>query len=208
MNKRVTVTVELPRGEKERSGERMTQLGKTVRACRAYLELQLTADRMQEELRERMEYFDLKPLEFRVMERLHHEGPQYQEQLAKMLSCGKRKIQHAVGMLERRGWVRRETAKLPKSEGNKKSEHGRAVKWLKLTKEGAKHIAYVFPKHAKVVKSYMKALDGREQETLARLCQKLREGDVLRFVKEMMLGDWPENLDWKPEKKEVASVEF
>lgn len=206
MNRRYTVTVELPRGEKERSGsgERMTQLGKTKRAFRAYTELQMTADWLQEELRERMQHFDLRPLEFRVMERLHHEGPQYQEQLAEKLSCGKRKIQHAVGMLERMGWVRREAATLPKSEGNKKSERGRAVKWLKLTKEGARHIADVFPKHTKVVKSYMKALDGREQESLARLCQKLRKGDVLRFVKEMMLGDWPENLDWgKKQRLEV-----
>lgn len=41
------MTAELPRGEKERSGKRMTQLGKTIRACRAYMELQLVAEGMQ-----------------------------------------------------------------------------------------------------------------------------------------------------------------
>ena len=40
---------------------------------------------------------------------------------------------------------------------------------------------------AKVVKVGMKVLDGRQQETLSRLCIKLREGDAVMFLKELML---------------------
>ena len=32
----------------------------------------------------------------------------------------------------------------------------------------------------------MKVLDGRERETLSRMCVKLREGDAVKFVKESM----------------------
>jgi hypothetical protein len=35
----------------------------------------------------------------------------------------------------------------------------------------------------------MRALHGREQLTLSRLCRKLREGDVLKFVSEITHED-------------------
>jgi len=43
-----------------------------------------------------------------------------------------------------------------------------------------------FPKHAKVVNSLMRTLDGREQETLRRL---LRGGDIVKFVKEIRMRE-------------------
>jgi hypothetical protein len=46
-----------------------------------------------------------------------------------------------------------------------------------------------FPKHAKVVNSLMRTLDGREQETLRRLLQKLREGDIVKFVEEIRMRE-------------------
>jgi hypothetical protein len=64
----------------------------------------------------------------------------------------------------------------------------------KLTPEGENLIGCVLPKQSKLVKSLMRALDGREQQTLSRLCRKLRERDVLRFVKEIMHRDSDEDL--------------
>jgi hypothetical protein len=64
---------------------------------------------------------------------------------------------------------------------------GRKIVLLRLTPEGKDLIAHVFPKHAKVVKSHMKVLDGREQVTLSRLCRKLREGDIVKFVQEITM---------------------
>jgi hypothetical protein len=33
----------------------------------------------------------------------------------------------------------------------------------------------------------MTVLDGRQQETLSRMCVNLREGDALKFLKELMI---------------------
>ena len=41
----------------------------------------------------------------------------------------------------------------------------------------------------RLCKAEMEVLDGREQTTLSRLCRKLREGDVVKFVKELMVKD-------------------
>jgi hypothetical protein len=58
---------------------------------------------------------------------------------------------------------------------------------VRLTEMGESLIRYVFPVHAKVVKAEMKVLDGRQQETLSRMCVKLRDGDAVKFVKELMI---------------------
>jgi len=39
------------------------------------------------------------------------------------------------------------------------------------------------------VKALTRVLDAREQESLSRLCRKLREGDVLKFVAEITHED-------------------
>jgi hypothetical protein len=36
-------------------------------------------------------------------------------------------------------------------------------------------------------KALMSVLDGRQQETLSRMCVKLREGDAVKFLKELMI---------------------
>jgi hypothetical protein len=38
-----------------------------------------------------------------------------------------------------------------------------------------------------VVKAEMKVFDGRQRETLNRMCVKLREGDFVKFLKELMI---------------------
>ena len=68
-----------------------------------------------------------------------------------------------------------------------------------LTAQGTKFVGTVFPKHAKVVKSLMRVLDGREQQTLSRLLQKLREGDIVKFVKEIRMKR-PGERGWESEK--------
>ena len=39
----------------------------------------------------------------------------------------------------------------------------------------------------------MRALEGREQQTLSKLCTKLRKRDVIMFVREMMMEDVEES---------------
>ena len=58
-----------------------------------------------------------------------------------------------------------------------------------------------FSKHAEVVKSSMRVLDGREQVTLSRLLLKLRKGDVVKFVREIRMYD---DEDWERVAKEKS----
>jgi hypothetical protein len=38
---------------------------------------------------------------------------------------------------------------------------------------------------ARVVKAFMRAIDSRGQDSLSRICRKLREGDIMKFVSEL-----------------------
>jgi hypothetical protein len=104
--------------------------------------------------------------------------------------------------LRERGWVTlemwalppapRDESRLPVEKRGEKRE-GRAIGIVRLTPRGKQFIGVFFPKHAKVVKSLMRTLDAREQVTLSRLLQKVREGDVVKFIQEMRrydIEDW------------------
>jgi hypothetical protein len=71
-------------------------------------------------------------------------------------------------------------------------ERGRPVTVIELTEQGEALIANVFQKHAKLVKAQMRVLDGREQQTVSRLCEKLRRGEVMKFVRELMMEEGSE----------------
>jgi DNA-binding MarR family transcriptional regulator len=137
-----------------------------------------------------------------VMEILSHEGPKHQMEISRRFRSSKQSMGFVIRRLESKGWVRRVAGTLPASrteESEKMARRakrrgkkiaGRRVLMVRLTAEGKKWIAWVFPKHAKVVKSYMLALEGREQQTLKRLCDKLREGNIVRFCKEIRRVDF------------------
>jgi hypothetical protein len=54
---------------------------------------------------------------------------------------------------------------------------------------GKAYMKNVLQRHKKVVKAFMRALDGREQTSLSAICQKLILGDPMKFVSEMELED-------------------
>ena len=68
-------------------------------------------------------------------------------------------------------------------KGSGKNWQGRRISLVTITPAGKKLIGGVIHKHKKVVTAWMRALDSREQDTLARLCWKLRRGDIVKFVK-------------------------
>jgi hypothetical protein len=45
------------------------------------------------------------------------------------------------------------------------------------------------PRLSEPMKSLMRVLDAREQDTLSHICRKLVEGDVLKFVREITMED-------------------
>ena len=56
-------------------------------------------------------------------------------------------------------------------------------------RKGKQFMANVLPKQSKLVKELMRDLGRREQETLSRICRKLRAGDVVKFIKEIRMED-------------------
>jgi len=56
---------------------------------------------------------------------------------------------------------------------------------LEGTRAGRKFLKVVLPGHAEVVKALMRVLVGREQGTLRKLCEKLREEDIMKYMQEM-----------------------
>jgi hypothetical protein len=64
-----------------------------------------------------------------------------------------------------------------------------------LTKTGKRFIADVLPIHTKMVNALMRALDGRDQDTLSRLCRKLRAGNPVRYFAELTHEDVDDDED-------------
>jgi DNA-binding MarR family transcriptional regulator len=120
--------------------------------------------------------------------------------------CTRQNISQILNSLERMGCVERirgaasALASAADAQGDPPSvpplpRFDRRIVLLRLTKHGEDLIRYVFPKHAKVVKAEMRVLDGREQESLSRMCVKLREGDAVKFLKELMFLRGPTRDD-------------
>jgi len=186
---------------------RISQRGKTLRAFGAYLDLLDTAERMRSELRGQLDGFGLTVRGFRLLEILYREGPMLTVAVAEKLECSRQNVDFLLERLEARGWVRRFRRPLRATELEERRQarqrrhrqtNGRSVGVLRLTAEGNRFIGTVFPKHAKVVKSLMRVLDGREQQTLSRLLQKLRQGDIVKYIREIRMKR-PGERGWESE---------
>jgi len=175
-----------------------TQKEKTQRAFRAYLDLLDTADWMRGQLRAQLEGFDLTMAGFRLLEILNRDEFVSKPIAAEELHCKRENLNVVIARLEQRGWVQQamttytlaeiKESNVPKAKRGQ-PRAGRRVGVISLTPLGKKFIGEVLPRHAKIVKSFMRALDGREQESLSRACRKLREGDALKFYSEMTHED-------------------
>jgi MarR family 2-MHQ and catechol resistance regulon transcriptional repressor len=163
--------------------------GKTVRSFAAYLDLCEAAEYLTEQMSRQLAMFNLSTFQFRVLATLLHNGPQYEKAIGHQFHCSRQNVSKVVDSLVRMGCVQTSRSAIVRRirAGVLTEAPDRRILLLRLTAKGDALIRYVFPKHAKLVKAEMKVLDGRQQETLSRLCIKLREGDALRFVKELML---------------------
>jgi hypothetical protein len=115
-----------------------------------------------------------------------------------------------IRRLDEFGWLSRTTARLPRKKDleawwradgtrwHRKRLDGRPVVRVMLTDLGRKAIADAYRKHASYMRAEFRVLDGRQQETLSRFCQKLRKGDVIKFVREIMRKSW---------RKEIPPIE-
>jgi DNA-binding MarR family transcriptional regulator len=171
---------------------------RTDRALRGYTALLDTADWLKAEVRVPLESFGLTPGEFRLMEVLHREGALPIADLARRRGCKWHNIAAMIQGMEGRGWLRRaiatlppvefKQAHLPKSRRDER-RRGRRLTVVGITAEGKKFLGQVLPIHAKLIKAMMRALEGREQDSIYRLCRKLREGNPVRFFAELTHED-------------------
>jgi DNA-binding MarR family transcriptional regulator len=171
---------------------------KTRRAFRAYVDLIDAAEWLKGELRVPLESFDLTMGEFRVLELLNREGAINLAELGRKRKAKPQNVQVMVERLRERGWLRRRRVRLA-PEGYRQSkvprsrrDGPRVGKWavlVSVSKSGKKFTSSVMPRHSKLVKSLMRVLDAREQDTLSRICRKLVAGDVLKFVREITMED-------------------
>lgn len=171
---------------------RMDQYQKTDRAFHAYIDLLDAAEHMRARVYDQLTFYGLTMSGFRVMYLLVDEGPMRATAMAKRCQWHRQNLDVVVKKLASKEWVESElvTAGAEASEAQhdapeERGNAGRRIAVLRLTDEGKEFMRRFLPRHGKVVKAYMRALDGREQRMLSRLCQKLKEGDVLKFISEM-----------------------
>jgi MarR family transcriptional regulator, 2-MHQ and catechol-resistance regulon repressor len=171
---------------------------KTQRAFRAYTDLLDTAEWMRAEMHGPLELFDLTMSEFRLLELLYREGALPVADAGRRRRMKRQNTDELIARLRKRGFVRRVIVRLPPVEfaqahlaNSKEGEprEGRRISVVGLTKPGKKLMGDVLPRHSKVVKAFMRALTSREQDSLSRICRKLREGDIMKFVSEITHED-------------------
>jgi DNA-binding MarR family transcriptional regulator len=177
----------------------VTEKEKKSRALRAYRDLLDAAEALRGRMSRQLEFWDLTMTQFDVLGSLEREGVQYPTELSRRLGCTLENMMVVVYRLEKMGLVSRRVSALPRVGG--KPGKGVRVVLVELTREGKALMAKVAPKYAKVVKSELRALEGREQVSLSRLCQKLLRGDPMRYAREMCRMDpedpWDSELSGK-----------
>jgi DNA-binding MarR family transcriptional regulator len=155
--------------------ERMDQNQKTERAFQAYVDLLDAAEYMRAQVYDQLAFYDLTMNGFRLMELLEREGPMRATAVAERCQWNRQNLDVIVRRLREKEWVETESVAAGK----------RQFAVLKLTPEGSELMRRFLPKHGKAIKAHMRALDGREQESLSAICQKLRKGDIFKFLSEM-----------------------
>jgi len=175
-----------------------THKEKTERAFRAYLDLLDAEERLKAALRGPLELVGLTVEGFRLLEMLDREGALPLADVVRRRGRDREATCDVIARLAKFGWVRRIFVKLPPVEFKlahlpraKKDQPrvGRRMSVLGLTAPGKKFIGEVLTRYSKVVKSIMRGIDPREMETLSRICRKLREGDAVKFLREMRMMD-------------------
>jgi len=107
--------------------------------------------------------------QFGILEALHHLGPLSQGELAEKLLVTGGNITYVMDRLEEQGLVCRTRA----------PEDRRVVR-ARLTDEGHRLVASVFPGHAEYVRDQVGHLAPEEREELRRLLKKLGKGFAAR----------------------------
>lgn len=138
--------------------------------------------------------FEMTVNEFRLLSMLYEEGPMSMSEAAEERGWQMQNLHTLADRAVRRGWIKsevmmREPVEIPESQLPKarrgQPRKGRKIRVISLTEDGKVLIDQAIRRQAKWVKGWMRALDLREQATLARLCEKLRLGDREKTLREI-----------------------
>ena len=171
---------------------------RTEHAFRAYLDLLDTAEWFGREVRVPLESLDLTMRGFRVLELLHREEIMTIPDAARRRGTTRQTMDAIIARLVECGWVRRLLIRLPPADPtgshlpkSKRGEPRRGMRTsvVKLTPAGKQFVRDMLRSHTKLVKALMHVLTMREQNSLGRICRKLRENDVLKFVQEIRMEE-------------------
>lgn len=148
---------------------------RTTLAMMTYRSLMGAADMMYRQLDQVLGSLELTTGEYRVLEALFFGGPLSQTELSRVTFCPGSTISATVSMLEgNRLATRRADARNP----NKNV--------VTITRGGKRVFARALPHTTKLVRGLMAALEKREQQALARMCDKLAAGDEAKLLRELL----------------------
>jgi MarR family transcriptional regulator, 2-MHQ and catechol-resistance regulon repressor len=149
---------------------------KTEAAMEAYRQLRRAAESVGDLLNRQVTRFGVTPAQFRVLEALLLNGPLRQDRLARQIFMNLRRVRYVTADLEKQVFlVKRQD-----------EEDGR-YPMVHLTPQGRALITKIFPHQAKLIRAQMIALGAGEQRMLKRLCTKLADGDMKRFLSEITM---------------------
>ena len=144
--------------------------------------------KLKREMRAPLDFFDLTFEGFRVLEMLYREGALTVPDVGRRTGHKRQNMQVILRRLEEPGWVGRTEVRLPAVEFErghlpkaKREDHeGRMVHAVGLTARGKKFIGNVLPRHAKVVKALMRALDALKFLQEIRMVEEDEEAAEVR----------------------------
>jgi DNA-binding MarR family transcriptional regulator len=177
---------------------RPTQKEKTQRAFQAYLDLLDAAEWFKSQMRAPLESFDLTMRGFRLLVVLDREGARPITELARRQGCSRQNLDTILAPLEARRWVGRAIVAMPPAEipesrlpivRRGKERKGQKIAVAGLTKSGKRFIGEVPPSHSKMVKALMRAITGKHQRMLSKICRQLVAGDIVKFVREIRMEE-------------------
>jgi len=139
-----------------------------VRALSTYVKLMRATEAVTTRTNRHLVEAGLSISQFGVLEALHHLGPLCQRDIAKKILKSSGNITVVIDNLEKRGLV----ARIRDAED-------RRFLTVRLTSEGERLIAGIFPRHAEAIVKEMGVLTEAEQLELGRLCKKLGMGSTV-----------------------------
>jgi DNA-binding MarR family transcriptional regulator len=154
---------------------------------------------LKQEVREFLEVFGLTLKEYRVIEMLRRQehGCMSTTEACAETSMTRQELHQIVQRLKKRGLGGMVMANYPAKEEREsrtpyarreRPRQGVRVGVVGLTSEGKRFADGVLRRHQKVQAALMRVLDAREQASLARMCEKLRKGDIVKWVRELQRG--------------------